>query len=587
VSTDPRQDAAPRHAWWREWEVAGLLLLVVAAYFLRAGALPLRGEESTRAQIAYEMVYWGDWLVPRVQGEPFRIRPPLQNWVNAGCCLILGTWDVYAIRLPSVLATLATTLLIYGYSRVFLTRLGAFTAATAFATMADMFKMGLYAETEPLFILLVSASLLVWHWGFLRQWPDALTYAAGYGLMALATLTKGIQAPPYFLGGIAAFLLLSGQWRRLFCWGHLIGGIVGAAILLAWVIPYGCVMGWPAVREVWLGDQNVQVSQHVVSWDTGVTAIHLVTYPLEVAAATLPWSLLLLVFLSRAFRQAIRDVWPQVFFLMACMAVAWPTCWIPPGGLPRYFAPLFPCLAVLIGLAVERCTLPAAVPSLRAAWLRYSRFVAWLIFTVALVVVALAAGLGAVHPLLQPLVEPLPVAVAYAVIAGGLAVLLLRVSAESSAVHARLAVLALATFLVLTFTGLIMNVRVRRSVDAASDVARLKEKLPPGQTLVSLDGQVDSLFNYLYRLPIIMPRRCPPFGNDPASDVTYFCVSSHGDRRPRLPFAWEEIGVVNLDRNARPVPENVIVVGRRLPASYTPSSAPGFVPASHQEPRTK
>ncbi len=139
------------------------MILVVTAYFLRAGDLPLRGEEPTRAQIAFEMVYWHDWLTPRVQGQPLRIRPPLQNWVNAVCCVLLGSWDVYAIRLPSLLATLATTLLIYAYARISLSRLGAFTAAASFATMADMFKMGLYAETEPLFILLVSASLLVWH----------------------------------------------------------------------------------------------------------------------------------------------------------------------------------------------------------------------------------------------------------------------------------------------------------------------------------------------------------------------------------------------------------------------------------------
>ena len=40
--------------WWREPELAWLIILVVLAYFLRAGQLPIRGEESTRAQIAFE-----------------------------------------------------------------------------------------------------------------------------------------------------------------------------------------------------------------------------------------------------------------------------------------------------------------------------------------------------------------------------------------------------------------------------------------------------------------------------------------------------------------------------------------------------
>jgi hypothetical protein len=66
--------------WWREADVAWLLLLVVVGYFLRAGELPIRGEEPTRAQIAREMVEGRDWLVPRQQGDLFLSRPPPQNW---------------------------------------------------------------------------------------------------------------------------------------------------------------------------------------------------------------------------------------------------------------------------------------------------------------------------------------------------------------------------------------------------------------------------------------------------------------------------------------------------------------------------
>src|SRR5262245_17430544 len=91
-----RTDRA-RPPWWREAEVAGLCLLVVVAYFLRAGELPIRGEEPTRAQTAREMVERGDWLVPREQGEPFLIRPPLQFWVIAGTCVTVGSWSEWAV----------------------------------------------------------------------------------------------------------------------------------------------------------------------------------------------------------------------------------------------------------------------------------------------------------------------------------------------------------------------------------------------------------------------------------------------------------------------------------------------------------
>jgi uncharacterized membrane protein (DUF485 family) len=359
------------------------------------------------------------------------------------------------------------------------------------------------------------------------------------------------------------------------CPGNGAGIAVAAGLLSAWLVPYGAAMGWPAVKEVWLGDQSVQNSQHVLTWDVSETLTHLATYPLEVIASTLPWCLLLVPYLTSAFRSRIGSAGPMVRFAWCALAVAWPTCWIPPTGLPRYFAPLLPCLAVLVGLAVERCTAADALPALRAAWQRYNVTLTVVMFAAALGALGLAAYCGAIaNSPLAPLAEPLPIALAYAVIAVALAVLLWRCRTGATPAQARLSVIALMMFLVLTFTGLVMNVRVRRSVDAVSAVEAIRAQLPPGQQLVSIDGQIDSLFNYLYRTPIVRQRTCPPFdGTDRMDDLSYFCFQSPGDCRPPLPFAWQEIGVVNLDRNQHAVPERVLVVGRRLPPPYTPEEA--------------
>jgi hypothetical protein len=121
--------------------------------------------------------------------------------------------------------------------------------------------------------------------------------------------------------------------------------------------------------------------------------------------------------------------------------------------------------------------------------------------------------------------------------------------------------------MVLTFTGVLTDVRLRRCEHAAEAVQRLKQRLPPGQRLASLDGHTDSLFAYHYGRPLITPLHGPPPENAPAPpEPFYFCLTCPGDTRPQLPFAWEELGVVPLDRNHRPVPERVVVVGRLRPA---------------------
>ncbi len=559
------ETASPRNAdacksWWRESEVAWLVLLVVGAYFSRAGVLPIRGEEPTRAQIALEMVMRHDGLVPREQGEPFLIRPPLQNWLIAASCLALHSWEAWAVRFPSLLATLLTTLFIYGYGRTFLPRLGALAAGVVFATLAGMFQMGRQAETEALFTFLVSASLLAWHGSLVRRRPDWQTFAAGYAFMALAMMTKGLQAPAYFLGSMVVYLALTRQWRLLLSRAHLLGMLVAAAILGAWLVPYGRVLGWSGVRAVWLGDPALRTHGFRVS----EVVSHLLIYPFEVIADTLPWSLLLAAYGIRGFRRSIREARPQVVFLWTCLAVAFPSCWLPPTGRTRFFAPLYPCLALLVGLVVQRCA-EADVPALlRTLWRRYLSLAAGVLFAAGASVAVLAV-LGRQVRNLAAWAEPPLIAAAYAAASFGLAILILRVREGGNSGRVRIAVLALGFFLAITFTGVLTDVRLRRCEDVTAAMKQLKERLPAGQELVSLGGHTDSLFAYHYGVPIIAPQSWLDLLFDPDAKRAYFCIESPGGVRPLLPFAWEEIGTFSLDRNHHPTPERVVVVGRRLP----------------------
>jgi 4-amino-4-deoxy-L-arabinose transferase-like glycosyltransferase len=298
------------------------------------------------------------------------------------------------------------------------------------------------------------------------------------------------------------------------------------------------------------------------NWPLRDVALHLLTYPLEIVAGTLPWSLLLLCYLRRDFRESIRTARPQVLFLTICLAVAFPTCWIHPGGQPRFFAPLFPCMAVLIGLAVQTCVGAEPSSRLHLAWRRYTTVLAYLMVGVAAAVLVAAAFLRN-HRTLAPWAEPPFVALAFAAVAVGLAALILRASPRTDRSRARTAVLCLACFLLMIFTGLVTDVRLRRSEDAASAMKQVKEHLPPAQHLVSF-GYLDCLFSYHYGLPIITPTAWPVAGPNPGAGLTYFCFQCPGNSRPTLPFLWEEIGAVSLDRNHHPVPEQVVVVGRRL-----------------------
>src|SRR6185437_4705883 len=175
------------------------------------------------------------------------------------------------------------------------------------------------------------------------------------------------------------------------------------------------------------------------------------------------------------------------------------------------------------------------------------------------------------HPRYSFWAERWPLALAYALAVIGLAVLISKAREGGAASRIRTAVLAAACFMVLTFTGILTNVRVRRSEDQATAVARLKEQLPQGQRLVSL-GHIDALFAYHYGMSI------DPLSPDNGTDLLarenfYFCFDSDGAARPTLPFAWHEVAAISMDRNHHTSPERVVVIGRgtvsqRLRKSY-------------------
>jgi 4-amino-4-deoxy-L-arabinose transferase-like glycosyltransferase len=555
----------PAARWWREWEAAVLGILVVAIYFARLTTAPICGEESRWADGAREMIASGDWIVPRQQGVIFPERPPLTSWAMALVGLARHRVDTVAIRLPSACAILCLTLLIYAYARVWISRLGSFSSAAIFATLGQVLGIGRFGESEAVFALFTAGALLVWHWGYLRQWSRTLAWSLGYSLAALGALTKGPQAPVYFMAVCGAYLLLRRDWRWLFCRGHLAGIVCFAAIVGAWLVPFA-VSNWEATDDIWAGlAQDRFTTQGLLK--------HLATYPVETFGCLLPWSPLLLALVRPSLCKSLLAGRPPVRFLLVSLAVTYPTVWLAAEARGRYYMPLYPSLAILMGLVVEHCTEAAADRIDRSIWRHYLR---------GLSIASLVGGVGfvAAHmtslPQFADARQEWPFLGVWFVAAAVTAGVLLWASLAHSSSRPQIAIVVLVGFMGLTYTGVIINSRVKGGNDLAPAVAQLKEHLPQHEQLFSL-GSVYHRFSYQYESPI---RRVPwpASAADVPGDVTYFCF----DRRPgdndlmrtsgdgryatttagKLPFEWDEIAEIPCDPVNRKEHGRTIVVGR-------------------------
>ncbi len=241
-----------------------------------------------------------------------------------------------------------------------------------------------------------------------------------------------------------------------------------------------------------------------------------------------------------------------------CLLLAFPTCWIPPGGQTRYFTPLYPCLAVLIGVVVDRSAEADASQWVYDAWRRYVTVAACGMIACGVAVVIVSIFL-ANHPKLGPWAEPPFVAVGYAVAAGVTAVLAWRARPGGDAKRVGSGVVGIAWFTVITLGVVVNDVKIHQSENQAAAMSRLKEKLPADCRLVSI-GHIDALF--AYHFGALIETQPVPKTPDDTPRREYFCFGVFGDSYPDLPFAWEVVDTISMDRKRHAPPKRTVVVGR-------------------------
>jgi len=554
------------------WEAVFLAALVAATYVARLDAVPFRGEETRWARVAWEMRETGDYGVPRQQGEVFPDRPPLNSWCMLLAGAVVGDLDRLAVRLPAALATLLTSLLLYAYCRQFLTRWGAMAAGLIYATFPQVLQLGRFAESDALFALLVTASLLVWHTGYTRAWSRGWTWVAGYTLAALAGLSKGPQGPVYFVATVTVYLALRRDWRCLLSRSHLAGLLAFVAVLGAWQVPFSLAVGSEASRAVW--SEEGTLGHRVAGLFGPAWWRHLASYPVEVLVYLLPWSVFLFWYFRPSSRRSVAAIWPQVGFLLTCSAVAFPSCWLVTDARPRHVMSLFPCLACLIAVAIDRSCFDPRRPQ----WDRGFRvFLAAMAGTAALLGAAMAIlGLHPIWPLIAAFLPPSRSTAVWGIGMLGLAAVCAGACRGSRPIHAAAGLAAVAGMLAGSFVVVGIDHLVRISDDLSSQIEHLKADIPRGERLVSF-GPLFHKFTFYYQDPIeIVPWPKGRPAGEPA--WRYFSFMTHRERDPgRLPFVWERVAVLHCDR-AGESGVNHVCVGRRIAQSSEATETPGHEP---------
>jgi 4-amino-4-deoxy-L-arabinose transferase-like glycosyltransferase len=324
------------------------LVLIFAGLILFAASLGARDfwdpDEPRYAGIARGIVETGDWLNLSDNGRPYTHKPPLFFWILAASAHLGSGVTALSARIPNSLLALLSVLLLYRLGRdLFTPRAGLF-GALVLATCQRFFLEARWVHMDMLLTLLTLVALdSAWRALERREpWRWAVVYLAA----ALGCLAKGPVALAIPAAALLTFLASSRELPRLKESRWWLG--IPAALLpvLAWLLASSRSAGFDPVSVV-----RVQVLQRFQAGMHHPRPFYYYLYSLPLEF--LPWT----PFLAGAFAATFpRPDGPRrrpVLFLYGWFLGGLALFSLAAEKRPSYLLPVFPPLALLVGLFLE------------------------------------------------------------------------------------------------------------------------------------------------------------------------------------------------------------------------------------------
>src|SRR5256712_5090848 len=170
-----------------------LLAVVVVGsplFFWRLGRPGFSDTEGMFAEPAREMVVTGDWVTPRMNGEPFLTKPPLMYWLSAALFTLTGPTE--HARLWPALAGLGTVALTGALGGLLFGEGAGVTAALILATSAGFFVESRLLRADM--VLVLAVTLALYCYVRLRRGGGVLTAVGLWATIGLGMLDKGFLA---------------------------------------------------------------------------------------------------------------------------------------------------------------------------------------------------------------------------------------------------------------------------------------------------------------------------------------------------------------------------------------------------------
>jgi 4-amino-4-deoxy-L-arabinose transferase-like glycosyltransferase len=296
-------------------------------------------EEGTNVEIARDILAHGDFLRPLIYGIAWDEKPSLLPWLITAFAVFPGEVNEWSARLPAMLSTLLTALLVQRLTRRYATLPASVFAGLSFLFCPLLLRKLTIAEPDTVITFLSFAAFVLWWNGAARNEITILRWIGCGLLLAAVAMAKGPQPVGFFALGMMFYVITTRRWYDLP--GLLMCLSLPLAVTLAWAT----AVYQPGLERVWIGYMRMggglSWSDYLSNNVRTAASLTLELLPACILLPYVPWPW------ARGQQPAPPVVEPLIFYSTVCTAVL--LVW--PGAKTRYAMPIAPAVAVLAGIA--------------------------------------------------------------------------------------------------------------------------------------------------------------------------------------------------------------------------------------------
>ncbi len=321
-----------------------IFLLASVAFTLNIKQLTLIPDESLRALVALEMHLTGDYVTPKMGGEYYYKKPPVFNWIVAGYYQLTGDYSEMATRVPMLISFLVLSFLIFWFAKKHFNHRTAIVAALVFAVSPRIISyetlFGLIDMTYSLVVFLT----IVLTWQLAAKKKNLSLFLITYFLTALSFLMKGIPSIAYQGLTLLVVFLMNREFKKLFTWQHLTGGLLFLLTLSGYYFAYS--LKNPGHLEIALRTIFMESAEKSgIAYSFFDVLLHSVSFVGEIFYNYLPASLFVVLLFSSKIRQFVVKQ-RFVLFLSLAFVANISIYLVSPTTYMRYVIPHFALLSI-------------------------------------------------------------------------------------------------------------------------------------------------------------------------------------------------------------------------------------------------